>query len=459
MNEFMSCYGHTAIRTPTFDAMAEHGVRFTRFYVTTPVCSASRSGLVLGAMQTTFNARHHRSSRSIIRDPRYAQFGRIELPDGVVPVHRLFRAAGYTTCIQGKTDFNFVCDTKALSTVKDWLQAIRSKRPWFVQLQTRGGKGGAKSLTREEKKNAVDESKIRVPAYFPDHPVFKGILRAHYLNVLGEDKSVGQILAELEDAGQLENTFVFFLSDHGMPGSPRHKQFCYEGGIRVPLIVRLPENFKIAQYGTVRHDLVSGIDLAPTSLALAGIEIPKWMEGKNIFAKNDVPREYVISARDRCDFTIDRIRAVVSKRFKYIRNGFPNRPYLQPQYRDDHPSVILWKQLYAEGKLTPEAAAFAAPTRPVEELYDLENDPDEVRNLAADPAHADVLARHRRILDQWIKETGDKGQQPESPESLLQVLVRWGDQRCVNPEYDLVREKYKDVLPELLRERSRRENK
>jgi len=183
-----------------------------------------------------------------------------------------------------------------------------------------------------------------------------------------------------------------------------------------------------------------------TSMALAGLKIPAHMEGRDLFAKSYKPRDYVISARDRCDYTIERIRAVVAKRDKYLRSFLTDRPYLQPQYRDGRDFTIIWKQLYAEGKLTPEAAAFAGPTRPAEEFYDLDKDPHEVRNLAKDPTRAAELKRHRDILEKWIKDTDDQGQYPESAEGLLQVMSRWGN-KCVNPEYEAVRKKYGQVGP------------
>jgi hypothetical protein len=169
------------------------------------------------------------------------------------------------------------------------------------------------------------------------------------------------------------------------------------------------------------------------------------MEGRDIFANDYRPREYVISARDRCDYTIEHIRAVTTERFRYLRNFLTDRPYLQPQYRDDRPVMKTWKRLYAEGKLTPEAAVFASDTRPAEELYDLHKDPHEIRNLAGDPRYAAELKRHRGILQKWMKETDDKGQYPESTEGLLQVMYRWGD-KCVNPEYEAVHKKYGDVF-------------
>ncbi|MHC5055042.1 MAG: sulfatase family protein [Planctomycetota bacterium] len=457
MNDWMSCYGHDLIKTPTFDAMAARGVRFTRFYVTAPVCSASRSGLILGCMQTTHGAHHHRSSRMTIADPRCRDFGAVRLSEGVRPVTRVLQDAGYATFVRGKTDYNFIFEKSDLDSVRDWNEAAALGKPWFAQVWGSGGKGGAKALPAERRRPVSPED-VTVPPYYPDCPEYRKMVAGHYADVLGADASAAGILEQLRKDGQLEDTVVFFLSDHGMPSGLRHKQFCYEGGIRVPLIVRWPENFPVTRPGLVRDDLLSGADIAATTLGLAGVPVPEYMEGRDVFAPGHERRDHVLSARDRCDFTIDRIRAVVTERCKYIRNFMPERPWLQPQYRDGKPVMKVWKQLHREGKLTSTAAAFLAETRPPEELYDLRDDPHEVRDLAGDPAHAAELARHRRMLERWIADTDDKGRYPEGPEALLQVLARWGD-RCVNPEYDAVRERYAELLPSITRSRERKARK
>ncbi|MFW5820732.1 MAG: sulfatase/phosphatase domain-containing protein [Bacteroidota bacterium] len=231
-----------------------------------------------------------------------------------------------------------------------------------------------------------------------------------------------------------ENTVVFFFSDHGMR-LPRHKQFLYEGGIRVPLIIAgpgVPED-------KIEEGLVSGIDISGTTLELAGIEIPDHMHCMNMLA-DDFHRDYVISARDRCDYTIDRIRTVTTKRYKYIRNFMTDKPYLQPQYRDGRPSLELLRELYKKGELNEVQARFASDERPAEEFYDLLEDPHETHNLihSADRNVAMEIAKHRDILYRWILETDDKGRFPESDNALKAVIDRWGE-KAVNKEYNRVR--------------------
>ena len=162
------------------------------------------------------------------------------------------------------------------------------------------------------------------------------------------------------------------------------------------------------------------------------------MEGRDLFAEGLQPRDHVVSARDRCDYTIDRIRTVRTGRFRYIRNFFPDRPYMQPNYRDEWKITQLMRQLHAAGSLDPIQDRFWSTERPSEELYDLEEDPYEINNLAVDTRYRDVLLKHRRILSQWIDETDDKGRYPEDSPNLKYMLDIWRGRGVepINPEYD-----------------------
>ncbi|MEC8653725.1 MAG: sulfatase-like hydrolase/transferase, partial [Planctomycetota bacterium] len=245
------------------------------------------------------------------------------------------------------------------------------------------------------------------------------------------DREVKRILAALAKDELTDDTVVVMFSHHG-DGMHRHKQFRYEGGLKVPLLIAGP-GVKAA----VRPDLVSGVDLTATVLAMTGVAKPEKMESRDLFGPG-YARPFVVSARDRCDYTIDRIRAVVSKRFRYIRNELPDRPYMQPQYRDGWPVTKELRALAAAGDLDEAQMLFYGDARPPEELYDLTKDPHQVRNLVGDPVHRGPLMLHRAILDNWIKQTGDRGQRPESEAGLRAVLERWQD-KCVNDEFQPVR--------------------
>lgn len=214
----------------------------------------------------------------------------------------------------------------------------------------------------------------------------------------------------------------------------------------MPLIIADFRIDKIIKAGSVNDDLVSGLDLGTSALALEDIPIPDYMEGRNIFDDSIATREYVILTRDRCDFTIDRIRSVRSKEFKYIRNFMTDRPYMLPAYMDvdQVEFVTVMKQLHAEGKLNPMQDRFMSNDRPTEELYNLNEDSFEVNNLARDSNYSAILTKHSSILEEWIAETNDKGQYLENKENLMLMLGIWGE-HAVNPEYEVLREEFKDL--------------
>ena len=441
MNGWYGCYGDDTVPTPNLDALARRGLRFDRCYMPAGVCSATRSAIALGAMQTSLGVHHHRSSRA--RVPEEV----IHLSDGVKTGYELLRDAGYFVCSsKGKNDFNFVFDLEdlydhipkaAMGPHAGWRERPEGK-PFFAQIQLKGGKNsgqfeGAPARKRGNKSPHTDPDQMKVAPYYPDHPVMRREYAHHYDTIRQTDDEVGVIIDSLEEDGLLDNTIVFFWTDHGMR-LPRHKQWLYEGGVRVPLIVAGPG----IEAATDRSDLVSGIDITATTLGLAGVETPEWMEGRDFFAADHEPREFVVSARDRCDYTIERVRAVTTERFRLIRNFLTDRPFMQPQYRDGRDYVEVPRQLHREGKLNEVQAFMWSESRVPVEFYDIENDPDEIRNLAKDPDYADELERHQAILETWIEETDDQGQYPESVDSLRGVLKQW-DAKAVNPEYEKAR--------------------
>ena len=270
---------------------------------------------------------------------------------------------------------------------------------------------------------------------YPDIPEVREEIAHHYDCLLKTDQQVGEIIAALKRGGLYENTLIFCFSDHGYK-LHRHKQFLYEGGIQMPMMVA-GLGIKPKQ---VRKDLISGIDIAPASLAAAGMKIPKHMEGADFLSADYQPRKFIVAARDRCDYTIERIRAVVTPGYKYLRNYLTDRPFMQPSYKDPWPVSKAFRSMMAKGEMNKTQLIFFGPKKQPEELYDLANDPHEIHNLANDPKHRKALAQHRKLLADWIKETGDQGQQTESNAGLLATLKRWGD-KCVNPEYNRVRPK------------------
>jgi len=439
---YFGCYGNDVNtgHTPHVDGMAQRGTLFERCYVPAPVCSPCRSALITGAMQTTTGLHNHRSSRH--------PGAQIALPEGVTPLPQMLQDAGYYTFNRGKEDYNFTFEMGDLYSANirgghpnrshPW-RGRDAGQPFFGQIQLSGGKHWyAMRNGRRTLENPTDRSAVEVPAYFPDLPVLHEHFAMHHDTARITDNEVGDILAKLDEDGLLDNTVVFFFTDHGMCNSMRAKQFCYEEGVHVPLIIMWQGHEEQIAGGQRRDELVSGLDITATTLALTGHDLPGYYEGNDLFAEAHAPRSFVISARDRCDYTIDRTRTVRTDRYRYIRHFLTDRAMLQPQYRDGHDYFEVLREANQTGD-APEATAllFAVP-RPAEELYDMQEDPLQLVNLAADPGHAQVLDEHREILTDWLEQTDDQGQYPESAAGLRAVLQQW-KKRCVNPEYDAVR--------------------
>lgn len=444
MSDWMGCYGYDAVPTPHIDRLASEGILFERAYMPAPVCSSTRSALITGTMQTSHGLHRH---RTMIKKP---------LPRDLTTVPSLFLEAGYTTFNEEKEDYNFTFDRSDLYSPDferprmrghlagndvSFLEQLQGK-PFFGQIQLKGGKIGGESGSKFPAESRVDPATVRVPEYYPDTPVIRNAIARHYEQIAQTDEQVGAILSGLEEYGLLDRTIVFFFTDHGAP-LPRAKQFLYEDGLKVPLIVRFPSGTGPQSPGTRRDDLVSGIDISSTTVALAGLAVPGSFEGRDLFASDYQPREFVISARDRCGIAVDRIRSVRTERYRYLRNFQNDRALYQSQYRDNFSTLVELRRLHSEGELSPLQASYhEAAKRPGEELYDLQSDPDQLTNLASDPNHAEALARHRAILDEWIESTGDQGQFPDSAEEL-RLVFEGAKGKVAAPEFDFLKREAK----------------
>lgn len=413
----LGCWGTKEVWTPNLDRLAAEGVRYTRAYTTAPVCSPSRSAFMTGMYQTTIGAHHHRSHR----DDGY------RLPAGVRVLTDRLRDDGYFTANvrslgpgiafkgTGKTDWNFTYPGKPFDS-EDWTE-LKSHQPFYAQVNFQETHRTFHAPQR------ADPAKVEVPPYYPDHPVTRRDW-AEYLDAASElDRKVGRILEQLRADGLAENTVILFFGDNGQ-AHVRGKQFCYESGLSVPLIVHWPKSLtapKGFRPGTVSDRLVASIDFTATTLDLAGVSRPEGMQGEVFLGERAAPpREYVFGARDRCDETVARFRTVRDARYRYIRNFMPERPFLQAnEYKErQYPVWNLIKELHAQGKLSPVQDALAQPHMPAEELYDLEQDPHEIRNLAdsKDSGHQAALKRLRGVLERWIEDSNDQGRIPEPPE-------------------------------------------
>ncbi|MBT3568055.1 MAG: sulfatase-like hydrolase/transferase [Opitutae bacterium] len=398
----VGCYGETLIKTPHIDRMAREGIRCSNAFVTAPVCSSSRSAMVSGMYQSTLGVHNHRSQTSSGKGGGNADYyDSYKVPKSVKLIPELFRDAGYYVTNKSKTDYNFI-PTSKLYHGNDWKKAPAGQ-PIFAQFQLSGGKN-------RKAKGHADPAKVVLPPYYPDHPVLRQDWAKYLDSWVKTDEEVGQILADLKKGGRLDSTAVFLWTDHGV-SHLRGKQFLYEEGIRVPMIIRLP---KKQSAGTVRDDLVEHIDVAACSLKLAGIKIPGNVQGRDLLASDYKTRKFVFAGRDRCDETVDILRCVRDSRYKYVRNFMSHVPHAQPsQYKDGKKIMQVIRGLHKEGKLNEQQSRPFAPRRPPEELYDLKSDPHELVNLAQAPKSQERLVAMRKVLYQRMTETRDMGLIPE----------------------------------------------
>jgi arylsulfatase A-like enzyme len=411
------CYGEPLVRTPHIDRFAAQGIRFTHAFCTAPVCSASRSALMSGRYQTNIGAHNHRTW----------EWHKKRLAAPAKHLCDRFRQAGYFTCNlrpppsqqkglhgaagDGKVDLNFhsnAADKSVFFDGYDWNQR-KAGQPFFAHItivETHKGEGWKVARQRPQTQ-LVDPERLKLASYYPDSPIARDEY-ANYLDAISlSDGYLGQVLARLEAENLEKNTVVVVSSDHGPLF--RGKQFLYDGGIHVPLMVRFPDGRFPAGLpaGTVDDRFVSGIDIAPTLLGFAGMRPPAGaMQGQDIFGATYNPRPHIFAVRDRMDTSIDRMRAVRTRDFKYIRNYFPGTPYMQHnEYKEQfYPTWNLVKDWAKQGKLNKEQSLFAAAEKPIEELFDLQADPDEVRNLAGDPQHRETLKRLRGLVDGFVKQ-------------------------------------------------------
>lgn len=405
MGPDMGCYGSEIAKTPNIDRLAKSSALYTHAYTTAPVCSASRSALMTGMYALSISAHNHRSHR----DENHP------LPGGVNVLTDWFRQGGYFTANltsvtpkiegEGKTDWNFYYPHRPFDS--DSYADLKANQPFYAQANLRETHRTFRKPVRH------DPAEMVYPPYYPDDPVIRRDWAAYMESMSVFDDKVGGILAWLEDEGLLEDTIVFVFGDNGA-AHVRGKQWCYESGLHVPLLIRWPKNFPEPsgfESGSKNDRLIDAIDLGATSLALAGIPVPEKMQGKVFLGKRAQPaRPYAFGARDRCDETVFRLRTVRDARYRYILNLTPEEPFFKTnRYKlDSYPAILRLFKRYDQGTLTPEQARiFFSPTLPAEELYDLQTDPYEMNNLVDSPEYADILRRLRHALDDWRGEVGD----------------------------------------------------
>jgi arylsulfatase A-like enzyme len=415
MSPHLGVYGDRSARTPVLDRLARESVRYTRAFTTAPVCAPSRAAIITGMYQTSIGAQHMRTTED--RVPELPGPYLAVPPFYVKAFPEYLRAAGYYTTNRAKTDYQFgvpftIWDQ--LGRNAHWRNRANKDQPFFSVFNlevTHESQIFPSSPARKGKRLVTDPTELEVPPYYPDTPAVREELARMYDNIADMDAQVGEILKQLEDDGLAENTIVFYWSDHG-DGVPRAKRSLYDSGLRVPLMIRWPKSLgSTIAPGSARDELVSFIDLAPTVLALAGVEIPAHLQGRALVGPRAAPApEFVFAARDRMDIEYDMMRSARDTRFLYIRNFSPELPYAgHIIYRNQSAIMQEWFRLQAERKLTGSAALWMRTARSAEELYDTRADPYQIHDLSADPAHAATLARMRTAVTAWMTRIGDQG--------------------------------------------------
>jgi uncharacterized sulfatase len=411
----LGCYGVPGAITPNLDGLARQGVRYSHAFTVAGVCAPSRSCLITGMYPSTLGSQHMRCQTN--------------LPAFVKCFPAYLRAAGYYCSNNAKQDYNFATPPGSWdesSRTAHWRKR-RPGQPFFSvfnllvshESQIRTPEPVFRKRTaRLSAAERHDPGRVRVPPWHPDTPVVRRDWARYHDLITAMDKQAGDLLRQLAEDGLADDTIVFFFSDHGA-GLPRAKRWLYDAGLRVPLLIRFPKRFAHlapAKPGSVSDRLVSFVDFAPTILSLAGVKAPEHMQGGAFLGKAaGKPREVIFGIRDRMDERPDFSRCVRDRRYKYIRNYLPQRPWAQViEYMEEMPTMQEWRRLAAAGKLSGPAGLFLRPSKPFEELYDTEADPHEVRNLAGLKEHREVLERLRRLHLAWLKETRDLSFLPEA---------------------------------------------
>lgn len=411
-NPFYGCYGDKVARTPHVDRLAADGCIWPNAFAVAGVCAPARSAVITGMYPTSIGTHHMRTTHTQAESPELPTPYSAVVPPYVKCISEYFRAAGYYCSNNAKTDYQFDPPSTAWDDCSDnghWRNRPDPDQPFFAVFNpTTSHESGM-----WEDKDIFDHydlDAIEVPPYFPDTPKVRESMARMYTNIEKVDKYFGELLDQLEEDDLADNTIVVHWSDHGP--MPRGKRWPYDSGIHVPMVIRWPGK---VDPGTTTDQLVSTLDLGPTMMSCCGLDIPQYMQGQAFLGdKAEEPRECIFAARDRYDTAYDMVRAARSKRFKYMRHYMPMQSYLLwIPYRNKHPITQEMWRLYLDGALHADQMAMFKP-RPGEELYDCDNDPHELNNLAEDPQYTDELNTLRAATDQWMQDTSDLGHLPET---------------------------------------------
>ncbi|UXX81043.1 sulfatase [Reichenbachiella carrageenanivorans] len=444
-----SFYGDSTAYTPAIDAIAAKGVVYENAFTVSGVCAPSRSSMITGCYPSSIGTQHMRQSKSVIPMPGVPNYNAVP-PAEIKAFPELLRAAGYWTASYRKLDYQFGAPFTIWDEVGEdphWRHRREEDKdkPFFIYStyeithEVNIWPDSTKEKFFLDKKidpmklakdvrvrppldtlKKIDVGEIMVPPYLPNTELARGHIQRLYYNTMRMDQQIARLMADLKADGLEENTIIFFMSDHG-DCLPRAKRWINESGTKVPLVIYIPDQFLpegFVQKGRDNH-LYSYLDLPPTVLEMAGVAVPDWIQGHSIISDlKERPRQYVYGSRDRMDNKYDIRRAVRDEQYRYIKNFEPLKPYQQQiEFLERMPLMSEILKMKAAGKLNETQAAWLADSKPEEELYDLKNDPFEIKNLSEDSKYESTKLRLSNELSRWMDEINDMYQIDEKEQA------------------------------------------
>ena len=440
LGPYIPSFGDSTVSTPNLDRLAREGVCYTNVYSVSGVCAPSRAAIATGMYPSSIGAHH---MRTLSQQPAAKEKGIINYevvpPPEVKMVSEILRENGYYCTNNKKEDYQFYKSEIAWdesSIFAHWRNRPAGSKffsvfnfgvthesnlwdPWYRQYDLdpfppdRSLKKWWKKFAGIEKPLYVrDDIDINIPPYLPDNNIVKEDMKRMYSNIVEMDDKVGLILDQLENDGLLEETIIVWYTDHGGP-LPRQKRLLYDSGIRVPMIIRYPNK---EQAGEIDERLISFVDFAPTLLSLVNLLPPQYQQGVAFEGKFRSPNDrfYIHAAADRFDEHYDITRAVRDKHYKYLKNYNPDKPYYLPlEYRERMNTMKELLRLRDLGQLNDIQSQWFRLSKPEEELFDIDNDPHELNNLADNSDYKAKLIEMRNECERWMNEINDMGLIPE----------------------------------------------
>ena len=410
---YMNLYTKGGAEMPNVSSLASEGIVFNNAFSNAPVCSVARSTIITGVYSPRIGTQYHR------------RMSLVKLPDDVKPLPVYLKEAGYYTSNNSKEDYNFIKDGEIWdeSSGKASYKNRKKDQPFFHVQNFHNTHEGQLHFDQEHLENALKTNNldsIKPFPYHPDTPTFRYTQSLYHNHHKDVDKEIGKFIKKLEDENLLDNTIIFYYADHGGV-LPRSKGYIYESGLNVPLVVRVPEKFKKLspfKAGSRTSTFVEFVDLVPTVLSLAGIEIPRSIDGKPFLGKKlkktKLEKQNItFGYADRFDEKYDLVRSVRVGKYKYIRNYQPfNVDGLYNFYRYKMLAYKEWYKLFQDGKLNDVQSQFFKPRAP-EALYNIDEDPHEIKNLAKDKNYIEILLDLRTKLNDHLVSINDLSFIPE----------------------------------------------